>query len=410
MTNASETPPEGGSAPRTLAEGECTVESILLLKGLDPVRKVPGMYVGDVHDGSGLHKLIDCLVTRAVNEHLVGHCRHIEVTLHHDGWASVRDDGRALPTDVRDDGEPVAQARFSQLPGGLRHAPETFFYGGPWTMESIANALCERLTVETHREGRRWFMAFGRGKVLAPFEDEGEGEGAGTVVRLKPDDSIFTDTTFSHERVEDDLRRLSFLLPGLTLTLRDERGESSVQTFRSDGVADLARRLGWGRRLVHGDPLCLRAEGRSESGAAMRVEVALQWTASRRQRVAAFVNGVETTDGGTHLVGLRRALAPCLMAYARETGCSRPGASRRIGSGAAQTGLTSVVSLWHGDPRYTVSARNKLTVLDAADFVEAAVQRELLAWLRQNPEAADAIITAVLGGTRPRRVAVDPAR
>lgn len=374
-------------------------ETIEKLDGLQAVREVPGMYIGDPHDGSGLHFVLEALIGRAIDEHLARRCKWVELALLADGSAELRTDARGyVLAEGRSDAYP-GQAMFTSLSGTARRTRRTeqFEYGHWNSFVVCANAVAERLTVDFSRQGRRWNLAFEKGVAASIMSRAEEGESGESVVRFKPDPLVFSAPALAYHRVEGLLRAVSLLVPGFTLTLRDEVSGRPPRTFRStDGIADLVSELRTCTWPLSAAPVVLRAEQPDASGPWMKVELALLWEPTRLANLRGYANGVPTHGGGTHLGGLRRSLAGCLTTYAIEAGLRRwdqlPICPRE-----STAGLTAVVSLWHCHAQYGSSYMHaKLVSPEAGPFVANTINRQLFTWLREHPAEAAAIIRHAL--------------
>lgn len=366
---------------------------------IELIREVPGMYVGDVGDGSGLHYLVEAAVTLALNEHLAGQCTWVDVALRGDGEVEVRSDG---PEIVDDEGpyQPCPRLdRFTShraAPCDVRAAAR-FQYGHYAPSEVSINAVSEHLTAVFPHRGRRWHLGFERGRLTTSRSTEVTDGSVETVIAFKPDPLLFSNPVLSSDRVEDLLRQMSFMLPGLALTFRDESSRRAPRTFCSTGgVADLLRHLDLPGRPLFDDPIVLSAECEAPGAHAMRVDLALRWRRARDTIVVSSVNGWRSYDDGTHVDGLRDALPGCLMAYAIEAGLlPRPG-DRAPGLRVACADLTAVVSLWHARPVMGLATRTRLESPEARPFVAATVDRQLYAWLRAHPDEARSIVSHLL--------------
>lgn len=373
-------------------------EPITRPEDLQAVRELPGMYVGDVHDGTGLHSMLEIVAAQAVDAHLRGRCGRADFTLRAGGEVEMRCDAPGGAFDDPGDVDHPGQVAFTSL-GAAIHPDSRlsdFRYGrGPLgSMLMSVNAVSERMTADFSREGRRWHLAFERGLTLEA-SSTAEAGAAETVLCFKPDATIFTRTYFDPEAVENTLRALSFVLRGMAFTLRDEVRGGDEQRFHAEGgLADDVRRVADGGAALLGPPIVVSAESPDQHGPWMKVELALQWRRSFFEEVKGYTNGVYNRDGGTHLSGLRRAVRDCLSVYAVEAGLLA--GDRTLSGDDARTGLVAVVSLWHCQARYTSSTRHRLTSTEAIAFVQAAVNRQLFAWLRAHPDEARAIVSFVL--------------
>ncbi|MGZ6989001.1 MAG: ATP-binding protein, partial [Thermoanaerobaculia bacterium] len=323
MTNV----PTTASVPPPSTYGS---ENITVLEGLEAVRKRPGMYIGDVHDGSGLHHLVWEVVDNAVDEHLGGFCSRMDVIIHFDGSVTVEDNGRGIPTGVHAEwskkiGREISAAEMVMTVlhagGKFDHSSYKVSAGLHGVGVSAVNAVSEWLKMEIKREGHVYFQEYRRGVPVAPVEVIGDSDKTGTKITFRPDHEVFTATEFSYDILASRLRELSFLNAGFVISFTDEReqnqsGKSRHEVFEyKGGIREFVEHLNKAKEPVHDKPVQILAEAPSESGTPVVVEVSLQWNSSYAEQIFCYTNNVFNKDGGTHLTGFRSALTRVFNAY-----------------------------------------------------------------------------------------------
>lgn len=371
-------------------------EPIAKMEWYEAVREVPAMYIGDVHDGTGLHTLLMTPVGRAVEAHLAGRCERADLTLLRDGGVEVGLDADGNLFDHPEDVDCPGQRTFTDLSlAGYRNARTPDFRYGQWIQGlMLVSAVCERLTADFSREGRRWHLAYERGVPREASSTDAAGETRGVVLRFKPDPTIFTSTAFDAKAVASFLRELAFLVRGMTFTLRDEVGGGEHTFCAREGLADCVRFLCGNGPTLLGPPVEMRAELPDAIGPWMKVEIALQWTAGLHETVVGYTNGVRDHGGGTHIAGLTRSLIACVTVYGIEAGLIPSG--HKLVAGVVREGLVAAISLWHCDAHYCSPTRARLTSPEVIPFVEDVVKRQLYAWLRAHPTEARLILDRIL--------------
>lgn len=302
MSQSTSAPSAQDPNANTSASSTYGSENITILEGLEAVRKRPGMYIGDVHDGSGLHHLVWEAVDNSVDEHLAGHCKHIQVTVHFDGSVTIEDDGRGIPVGMHAKGVSAAEVVMTVLHAGGKfdHSSYKVSAGLHGVGVSAVNAVSEWLKLEIRREGHVWFQEYRRGIPQAPLAKIGDTERTGTKTTFKPDTEIFSNTDFSYEVLGSRLRELAFLNAGLVITLTDERNDRQDRYEYKGGISEFVALLNKSKEPVHENVVAFSGEIASDSGGApVAVEVAMQWNATYGESIFGYTNNVHNKDGGT---------------------------------------------------------------------------------------------------------------
>jgi DNA gyrase subunit B len=396
------------NAPAPAAYGS---ESITVLEGLEAVRKRPGMYIGDVHDGSGLHHMIWEAVDNAVDEHLAGHCNHLQITIHADDSITVEDNGRGIPVGMHAKGVSAAEVVFTVLHAGGKfdHSSYKVSAGLHGVGISAVNALSEVLKVEIKREGSVHFQEYRRGVPQKPLAVIGKTDKTGTKLTFKPDAEIFTTTIFAHDLLAARLREIAFLNAGFVITLTDERGEGpepKVDTFEyRGGIREFVELLNKNKEPAHDKVVHIVCETVPEGGGTpIAVEVALQWNSSYSEQVFCFTNNVPNRDGGTHLTGLRSALTRVFNNYAQGQNLLKD-AKNGLSGEDIREGLCAVISVKHPDPSFDSQTKSKLVSSEVKGIVENLVGDKLAQFLEENPATGRRIIEKAVLAARARDAA-----
>ena len=381
--------------------------SIQVLEGLEAVRKRPGMYLGDPHDGTALHHCIWEVVDNSVDEHLAGHTAQIDIILNPDHSVSVRDYGRGIPVGIHEEyGISAAEVIMTKLHAGGKFDNSSYKVSGGLhgVGVSAVNAVSEWMDVTIHRNGTIYFQRYEAGVPVAPLAEIGTCDDTGTTISFKPDLTIFTEVTeFEFEQINTRVRETAFLNAGLMIVIADDRNEEGhkVEHHYEGGLSEFVSQLNERREIMHENVITITGSKDIEKGP-VEVELALQWSDAFSESIMCYTNIIRNKDGGTHMSGLRTALTSCVNGYAKKRNLLK---GEGLSGEDVREGLAAVVSVKHPDPSFSSQTKDKLVSSEVTGIVQTIVYEKLGEFFEENPNVAKQIVDKALLASKAREAA-----
>ena len=389
-----------------------SAESIKVLKGLEAVRKRPGMYIGDTDDGTGLHHMVYEVVDNSIDEALAGYCKNIAVTINSDNSISVEDDGRGIPIDLhKGEKKSAAEVIMTQLHAGGKFDHDSYKVSGGLhgVGVSVVNALSEKLILKIFRDKKEYFVEFRNGKALSPLKTKGKTSKTGTLINFIPSSEVFSDTKFNAQILQKRMRELAFLNKGLCIILSDKTGkkEKEYKNKYEGGVQEFVEFLDKNKTtLINKNDLSLFKKPIYILGSKddVEVECSLKWNAGYSEDMLPFVNNIHQKDGGTHLLGFRSALTRVINKYAVDSNLLKKNKITLTGDDTRE-GLTGILSLKIPDPKFSSQTKDKLVSSEIRFIVESIINDKLSTWFDQNPGIKKAVLLKIVNAAIARDVA-----
>ena len=395
-----------------LKKSNYEADSIKVLKGLEAVRKRPGMYIGDTDDGTGLHHMIYEVVDNSIDEALAGYCKKISVDMNSNGSVTVRDDGRGIPIDMhKSEKKSAAEVIMTQLHAGGKFDHDSYKVSGGLhgVGVSVVNALSENLKLNVKRNGKEYFIEFKNGETVSSLKEVGKSKNTGTEINFIPSKKIFSSVKFSYAIIQKRLRELAFLNKGITITLTDKTSKKvKIDEFKYDGgISEFVEYLDKKREKIKNKNnneifrKPINIDGKKNN---LEIECSLQWNATYTEDVLPYTNNIHQKDGGTHLLGFRSALTRVINKYASEQNLIKKN-KISISGDDIKEGLTCVISIKLQDPKFSSQTKDKLVSSEVRNVVESIVNEKLSIWFDQNPSIAKIILYKVIQAAQARDVA-----